>query len=378
MKPLVNEKISNLLKVGKVFVQTAAGKAVVAGVAVVLVGGAVTIGVASHMSASVSASTKNSIASSMYSVSSPLVEVKTITLDKANCEVTVQNKTKLNATINPANATNHVLTWTSSDNAIATVGSDGMVTGVFAGAVTITVASDNGVKATCKVTVSAVKDSSSSDVLKEGGKPVVNSSTASKSSSVSRNTSSVTVSHKAPSKSSTAPVPAAPVPATQPAGTSGFAFNSSLSKVFNEKAAENKNTAFFSTLYNNTLNAIQNHKGTITKQGDLNNEIGQLTTTFGKMMDRNTMSEYTHNGQGYSVDNCWNTVISINSGDARTLYNTAKSQGFFSQIQQLGTYFTDVPSERFAYTFVFYDPNTRTNKLIRFVWYVMPAATRVS
>lgn len=376
MKLLANVKISNLLKVGKVFVQTVAGKAVVAGVAVVLVGGAVTIGVTSHMSASVPASTKNSIVSSTQSVSStdstsssPLVEVKTITLDKANGEVTVQNKTKLNATINPADATNTVLTWTSSDNSIATVGSDGTVTGVLAGTATITVASDNGIKATCKVTVSAVTSSSASKVVREGDKPV--SSTASKSSSVSRNTSSATVSTKAPSKPST-------VPATQPAGTSGFAFNPSLSSSFNSIAAENRNTAFYSTFYSSTLNAIQNHKGTITEPSNLDNEVSQLGNLYHKSFDMNTLSNYIHNGKYYCVESSWHTVTSINSGDARTLYNTAKSQGFFSQIQGLGSYFKDTPSERFVYTYVFYDPTTQTNKLIRFVWYVWPAATRIS
>lgn len=52
----------------------------------------------------------------------------------------------------PAN-TNDVLTWTSSDNSVATVSNRGAVTGVKAGTVTITAWSVSGIKDTCTVTV---------------------------------------------------------------------------------------------------------------------------------------------------------------------------------------------------------------------------------
>lgn len=51
---------------------------------------------------------------------------------------------KLTATISPSFATNQVLNWSSSNEAIATVDANGMVTGEAAGTVTITVAATDG------------------------------------------------------------------------------------------------------------------------------------------------------------------------------------------------------------------------------------------
>jgi hypothetical protein len=61
----------------------------------------------------------------------------------------------LKATITPTDAANQEVTWTSSDEKVATVDEDGKVTAVAAGTATITcTATDgSGVSATCKVTV---------------------------------------------------------------------------------------------------------------------------------------------------------------------------------------------------------------------------------
>lgn len=64
-------------------------------------------------------------------------------------------KLTLKAKVNPANASNKALTWKSSNTKIAKVASNGVVTGVKAGAVKITATAKDGSRksATCTVTV---------------------------------------------------------------------------------------------------------------------------------------------------------------------------------------------------------------------------------
>lgn len=63
----------------------------------------------------------------------------------------------LNATITPANATNQTLSWSSSDEGIATVSSSGLVTGISPGSAKITVTTNDGnISAECQVTVNPV------------------------------------------------------------------------------------------------------------------------------------------------------------------------------------------------------------------------------
>lgn len=70
----------------------------------------------------------------------------TLTLDKGAYET-------LQATINPSNATDQTLTWSTSKSSVATVDNNGKVTAVNGGEATITVTTSNGKKAECKVTV---------------------------------------------------------------------------------------------------------------------------------------------------------------------------------------------------------------------------------
>jgi uncharacterized protein YjdB len=78
-----------------------------------------------------------------------------ITLNKSTLSITSGSKETLIATVEPANATNRAVLWTSSDFSVAAV-LDGVVTAVSAGTATITATTlDGGKKATCDVTVTS-------------------------------------------------------------------------------------------------------------------------------------------------------------------------------------------------------------------------------
>ena len=81
------------------------------------------------------------------------IAVESITLDKTTATVEEGAKVTLTATVTPDNATDKTVTWSTSNETIATV-SGGVVTGVKAGEVTIT-AKAGDKSATCTVTVTA-------------------------------------------------------------------------------------------------------------------------------------------------------------------------------------------------------------------------------
>jgi len=91
------------------------------------------------------------------------VAVDGVTVKPEKVALTVGETTTLIASVSPLNATNKEITWTSSNTAIATVGTDGKVTAIKAGEVTIKATTKDGSKeATCTVIVTN-KDSGSSD-----------------------------------------------------------------------------------------------------------------------------------------------------------------------------------------------------------------------
>ncbi len=68
-----------------------------------------------------------------------VVKVTSITVSPKTGEIEVGDTIQLTATIKPANATNKKVTWKSSDESVATVDKNGLVTGIKEGDVTITV-----------------------------------------------------------------------------------------------------------------------------------------------------------------------------------------------------------------------------------------------
>lgn len=81
------------------------------------------------------------------------IPVQSVSLDKTSLELTEGGTGTLIATVEPNNATNKNVTWSTSNASIATV-NNGEVTAVSAGTATITATAD-GKSATCTVTVTA-------------------------------------------------------------------------------------------------------------------------------------------------------------------------------------------------------------------------------
>ena len=136
--------------------------------------------------------------------------VEGITLDKTEGVLTVGNTVTVTATVTPDMATNASVTWTSSDEAIATVDSKGKITAVAPGTATITATSDSN------------PDASAAYVVTVQAKKVVapaSTKTFSKSSSSNAGNSSNSGAAAA-APSNPAPVPApdpAPVQPSEPA-----------------------------------------------------------------------------------------------------------------------------------------------------------------
>ena len=89
----------------------------------------------------------------------PIINVTGINLDEENISMNVGDSDILTVTITPDNATNQNITWSSSDESIVTVNSEGEIEGISSGDVTITATTKDGnKKATCEITVVTVED----------------------------------------------------------------------------------------------------------------------------------------------------------------------------------------------------------------------------
>jgi uncharacterized protein YjdB len=105
-------------------------------------------------SANITVTTEDSSKTATCAVTVSGASVTGVTLNKGTTSIAVGAKETLVAAVAPTNATNKKVTWTSSNEAIATVDANGEVTGKAVGSATITVTTEDGNKtATCNVTV---------------------------------------------------------------------------------------------------------------------------------------------------------------------------------------------------------------------------------
>lgn len=136
-------------------------------------------------------------------------KVEQITLNKTEGVLTVGNSVTVTATVTPDNATNTTINWTSSDEKVATVDSNGKVTAVAAGNATIkaTSESDGDVSADYALTVN-----------KAAAKPATRYSGTTSSAGAATTPSYTAPSTPSASTPTYVPEPApAPAPAPNPA-----------------------------------------------------------------------------------------------------------------------------------------------------------------
>ncbi len=134
--------------------------------------------------------------------------VESVTLDKTEGVLTVGNTVTITATVTPDTTTNASVTWSSSDEAIATVDSEGKITAVAPGTATITAVSDSN------------PDASAAYAVTVQAKKVVapaSTKTSSKSNSGYAGSSSGTGSSSNSGAAAAAPSNPAPAPAPDPA-----------------------------------------------------------------------------------------------------------------------------------------------------------------
>ncbi len=102
--------------------------------------------------ATITAQAGDKTATCTVTVKKNVVAVESVTIDKSSLELTEGETATLVATVKPDNATNKTVTWSSSNQSVATVDQNGTVTAVAEGNTTIT-AKAGDKTATCTVTV---------------------------------------------------------------------------------------------------------------------------------------------------------------------------------------------------------------------------------
>ncbi len=107
--------------------------------------------------ATITASAGGKSSTCTVKVSTKVVPVTSITLDKTSLSMKVNDTETLTATIKPEDATDKTIVWTSSDDAVASV-SNGKITALKSGKATIT-AKSGACSADCVVTISVNTES---------------------------------------------------------------------------------------------------------------------------------------------------------------------------------------------------------------------------
>ena len=127
------------------------------GVATVDGSGKVTAVKAGSTTITVTTTDGGKTATCSVTVTSKTVSVTGVKLDNGKLELKAGVTAQLTATVEPSDASDKSLEWTSSDAKVATVAASGKVTAVGVGSATITVKTkDGGKTATCAVTVAPV------------------------------------------------------------------------------------------------------------------------------------------------------------------------------------------------------------------------------
>lgn len=124
------------------------------------------------------------------------IELESISIDRTRT-LELGKTITLTPIFNPINATNIIVTWTSSDESVATVNNAGVVTPIKVGSTIITVTSKDGnKKATCTVTVTntsnVTNDSNNTEKSSSSGSKTEDSSKSETSSSNSKSSNSST------------------------------------------------------------------------------------------------------------------------------------------------------------------------------------------
>ena len=129
-----------------------------------------------------------------YDITVSAIPVTGITLNTNEAEIEVGQTLQLTATVAPENATNKEYSWSSSDEDVATVDENGLVSAIAAGPATITVTTtDGGKTATCNVTVKAKEGIwyslvTSTNNLAEGDKVIIVNTDNKRAMSTTQNT----------------------------------------------------------------------------------------------------------------------------------------------------------------------------------------------